>query len=120
MNILVVDDDENLRHRITLISRKNAKFDFITNMSNYADVLMLLETKNPEIVLIDLSKPYGMMLLRHLKSKYPSTKTLVYRDIITSFLFSELETINPDYYFHKRNQTEKILLVLDDLVHAAI
>jgi len=79
MNILVVDDVEMVRHRITELINELDRVGPITHAGTFEEGLQKLESVKPDLVLLDLSLPdkNGIELLRHISRKYPKTKVIV-------------------------------------------
>jgi DNA-binding NarL/FixJ family response regulator len=74
--IVIVDDNELYRQSL---KRLLVDFDIIGEAENGAEVLPLIQTTNPDLLILDLSIPRisGILIARHLKESYPHLRILV-------------------------------------------
>ena len=79
IEIVIVDDHKLFRDGITSLLEPHADIKVIGEASSSEELELLLEEKNPEIVLIDISMPgsNGLETIRIAKTKYPDIKFIV-------------------------------------------
>ncbi len=92
INILITDDKEEFR-RAVILNLKDFNIKTMCQASNGVELLSLLETVSPDVILLDLSMPKmdGNHTMNWLIKKYPEIKIIIY-----SF-FDEQELIE-DYF----------------------
>lgn len=75
-NILLVDDEIEIRSRIASKINENIGFNIVGNAGNGYDALELLEEKDVDVVLTDIKMPFidGLELTKVIKRDYPMIK----------------------------------------------
>src|SRR5581483_3319041 len=77
--VLVVDDDERVRHAICDLLRSQSDINVVCEASNGLDAILFAKKHNPHLVLLDLAMPVikGFDAARLLKHELPATQILV-------------------------------------------
>jgi DNA-binding NarL/FixJ family response regulator len=77
--IIIVDDHDMFREGVKVLLGKSPNIEFIGEAVNGADFLKLLETKTPDVVLMDISMPVmdGIEASRLAMKQNPDLKILV-------------------------------------------
>jgi DNA-binding NarL/FixJ family response regulator len=88
IKIVIVDDQEIVREGLKMILSLNEELEVIGEASNGQELLKLVETKMPEVVLMDIRMPIinGIETTKLMKEKYPGVKVII------------LTTFNEDEY----------------------
>lgn len=74
-SVVLVDDEEQVRVRISNIINKTVDFEVVGIASNGQDAFELVEQYTPDIVMTDISMPYvdGIDLTKLIRRDYPKT-----------------------------------------------
>lgn len=74
--IIVVDDEEDVRKRITSKIPHDSGFEIVGQASNGYDALDLIERLKPDVVITDIRMPFidGIQLANIIRSEHPKTK----------------------------------------------
>lgn len=74
--IILVDDEDEVRGRISSKISKEMGFEIVGNAGNGFDALELIEKHKPDVVLTDIKMPFvdGIELATTIKSDFPSIK----------------------------------------------
>jgi len=76
IKIIIVDDVEMTRVGLSILLKKNDKFEVIGEAPNGVQFLSLLSTSSPDLVLMDVNMPImgGIEATREAKKRYPTIK----------------------------------------------
>ena len=79
LKLLLADDHKLLRSGLKLLLLGRKDIEIAGEAENGLQVLQLLESLNPDLVLLDLSMPgpNGLDCLKEIKSRFPATKVLI-------------------------------------------
>ncbi len=74
--IILVDDEDDIRGRISSMITNDTGFEVIASASNGYDALELIEEHNPHAVITDIRMPYinGIALAEEIKTEFPKIK----------------------------------------------
>ncbi len=88
IKVVIVDDQEIVREGLKMILSLYEEIEIIGEASNGQELLKLIETKMPEVVLMDIRMPVmnGIEATKLMKEKYPNIKIII------------LTTFNEDEY----------------------
>lgn len=88
IKVVIVDDQEIVREGLKMILSLHEEIEIIGEAFNGEDLLRLLETNNPEVILMDIRMPVmdGIKATKLVKEKYPQIKIII------------LTTFNEDEY----------------------
>ena len=78
ISLIIVDDHDLFREGIKTLLGKSQKVEFIGEAANGKEFLNLLETNNPDVVLMDISMPVmdGIEATKQAVQLYPDIKIL--------------------------------------------
>ena len=79
IKVVIADDHQLFRNGIVSILQKDAQFEVVGDAADGNDFLKLLETKNVDVALVDLSMPgmSGQDVITQAKQLYPQTRFVV-------------------------------------------
>jgi DNA-binding NarL/FixJ family response regulator len=79
IKVVIADDHQLFRNGIVSILQKDAQFEVVGDAADGNDFLKLLETKNVDVALVDLSMPgmSGQDVITQAKQLYPQTRFIV-------------------------------------------
>ncbi len=78
-SVVVVDGNADLRFLITLLLRLDGRATVVGDAPDGDAALALVESKRPDIVVMDVTKPYlgGLDATRRIKQRWPTTKVVL-------------------------------------------
>ncbi|PJI09408.1 MULTISPECIES: response regulator [Clostridium] len=114
IKVIIVDDQEIVREGLKMILSLHEELEIIGEASNGEELLKLMETKNPEVILMDIRMPVmnGIETTKVMKEKYPNVKII----ILTTFnedeyIFEGLKN-GADSYILKDSGSNEILTAI--------
>ena len=80
INVLLVDDFEIVRAGTTAVLSKDANINIIGEASGADELFVLLKTKTPDIILLDIMMPgrNGVEITQILTKEYPKIKIIIF------------------------------------------
>ncbi|GFZ33081.1 DNA-binding response regulator [Clostridium zeae] len=118
IKIIIVDDQEIVREGLKMILSLNEELEIIGEASNGQELLKLVETKRPEVVLMDIRMPVmnGIEATKLIKEKYPDIKII----ILTTFnedeyIFEGLKN-GVDSYILKDSGSKEIIAAIKSVL----
>ncbi len=80
MKILIVDDHQIVRDGISLLLMKNNDIEIVGEASNGDELLQMLKSIIPDIIILDISMPKitGIELTKIITEKYPTIKIIIF------------------------------------------
>ncbi|MFW6298612.1 MAG: response regulator [Bacillota bacterium] len=115
--IVLIDDEEQVRVRISAMIEKRDDFKVVGIAANGHDAFDLIEQTRPDVVMTDISMPYvnGIELTKLIRRDFPKT-TVVFLTGYDEFDYAK-EAIELDVfkYLMKPLDKEEAYAVLDDL-----
>lgn len=114
IKVVIVDDQEIVREGLKMILSLHEELEIIGEASNGEELLKLMETKKPEVILMDIRMPVmnGIETTKIMKEKYPDVKII----ILTTFnedeyIFEGLKN-GADSYILKDSGSNEILTAI--------
>lgn len=114
IRVMIVDDQEIVREGLKMILSLHEDIDIIGEASNGQELLKLVESEMPEVVLMDIRMPVmnGIETTKIMKEKYPNVKII----ILTTFnedeyIFQGLKN-GADSYILKDSGSKEILTAI--------
>lgn len=79
IKIIIADDHELVRASVAAFLRDEPDFDVVGECSNGRELLDMIETKRPDVAVVDVAMPEmnGVEAARRIKSASPSTRVIV-------------------------------------------
>ena len=116
--IVIVDDNELYRQSL---KRLLVDFDIIGEAENGAEVLPLIQTTNPDLLILDLSIPRisGILIARHLKESYPHLRILVLSIHDSEEHVQAAMKAGVNGYCLKDENRKNILLAINEILNGA-
>ena len=111
IKLLIADDHKLVIDGYVSILRDVENIDVIGTASNGKEVLTLMETSKPDVVLLDVNMPImdGIETTRNIKTRRPDTKILILTMYNDSGLVKKLVSLGVDGYILK-NCTKKTFI----------
>lgn len=80
IKIIITDDHPSLREGISAVLKQEKDFEVIGFAENGADLLALLESKKPDVVLVDINMPImnGIDATKAIKERFPHVKIIIF------------------------------------------
>jgi len=112
--IVLADDHALIRHGIKNIIAKENELRIVGEVGNGEELLSLLETDIPELVILDISMPKinGVDLTSILKKRYPSVKILILTMHKNKQYFYRSMSAGADGYLIKSDSDDELLLAV--------
>lgn len=114
MNVVIVDDSELVRERV---SKRISELPgiFVTGVAgNSIEAREIVKVQQPDVVILDIKMPgeSGIELLRKIKEDYPHIKVIM----LTNYPFlqyrSKCYENGADYFLDKSNEFDKVVEIL--------
>lgn len=79
IKVMIVDDQEIVREGLKMVISLHEEIDVIGEAANGQELLTLLNSKTPEVILMDIRMPFmnGIEATRAVKAKYPNIKIVI-------------------------------------------
>jgi DNA-binding response OmpR family regulator len=116
--ILVVDDEEQVRDLLCLYFRKH-DYEVVTAATS-TETLGLLEERKPDLIILDigLAEEDGLKLLGVLKTEHPGIKVVMLTGMgLVDDLLEEAQQKGADGYVSKTMPVEELLAAVEDVLH---
>lgn len=80
MNVIIVDDHQIVRDGISMLLMKTEDINIIGEAANGEQLLTLLNTQTPDIIIMDISMPKitGIELTKIIKKDYPQIEVVIF------------------------------------------
>lgn len=117
MDVVVIDDSEIIRTRLTELLSSLEDVQVIGEAENALDGTRIVREMAPEVVILDIKMPLGSGLdvLRNISKSNPETKVIV----LTNYPYEQYRTkcreLGARYFFDKSTEFDKLPGVLDQL-----
>ncbi len=115
--VVLVDDEEQIRVRISNLINKTNDFEVVAIASNGQDAFELIEQHTPDIVMTDISMPYvdGIELTKLIRRDYPKTMVVFLTGYDEFDYAKEAVELDVFKYLMKPLDKEKATAFFDDL-----
>ncbi|MBS1635401.1 MAG: response regulator transcription factor [Bacteroidetes bacterium] len=110
IKVIITDDNVQYRKLFKELLKPFA-IDLIGEASNGQDLLTLLETLSPDVILLDIEMPGmdGIVSYKFIKEKYPMAKVVMVSSIDAYELIQELKERGVKGFVHKHMLDDEIL-----------
>ena len=117
MKVLVVDDSDIVRERISLMLSGINNLEVVGTAANSIDALYLVNKLKPDAVTLDIRIPgeSGIEVLKKIKSSQPSTIVMVLTNFPIEQFKNKCKELGADYFFSKSDEFEKVEEVFETL-----
>lgn len=114
MRVLVVDDSEIVRERITSILSKLEGVENIGVATGSVEAISLLDDLKPDMAILDVHLPggSGIKTLRHIKRHHPDTKVIMLADTSLPQYRKICFENGADFLFDKSTDFRKVVGVI--------
>jgi DNA-binding NarL/FixJ family response regulator len=115
--VLVVDDAANLRELLTLLLESEEDFEVIGTASDGEQALLVAQTLQPDVVLLDLAMPVmdGMAALPQIRKCLPTAIIVIFSGFEQTALVDEAMTAGADAYLEKGASVTQMVDLLREL-----
>ncbi|MCF7926193.1 MAG: response regulator [Candidatus Izimaplasma sp.] len=116
-NIILVDDEDEIRGRIASKISSDIGFNIVGSAGNGHDALELIEEKDVDVVLTDIKMPFvdGIELTRIIRRDYPMIKVAFITGYDEFNYAKEAVSLQVDNYIMKPISSKEINMFLKDL-----
>jgi DNA-binding NarL/FixJ family response regulator len=115
-NILLIENDTNLRKRIKEILESKLPIVFVSGASGEKDTLVELEKMIPDLIIMDIritgDGERGLKLLERVKSRHPGISIVVNTDYDSTEYQAAAVQMGADYFLSKRKNSINELVTL--------
>jgi DNA-binding NarL/FixJ family response regulator len=110
MKVLVVDDSDIVRERISVMLSNINNVEFVGEAANSIDALYLVNKLKPDAVTLDIRIPgeSGIEVLKKIKSSHPSIIVMVLTNFPIDQYKNKCYQLGGDYFFSKSDEFEKV------------
>ena len=110
MKVLVVDDSDIVRERISVMLSGINNLEVVGTAANSIDALYLVNKLKPDAVTLDIRIPgeSGIEVLKKIKSSQPSTIVMVLTNFPIEQFKNKCKELGADYFFSKSDEFEKV------------
>lgn len=114
MNLLIMDDAANIRHRIVELLSEVAGIDAIIESDDVASALKAIHEHRPEVVILDIQVPpdgllrNGIDVLKVTKQQFPKTGVIMLTNFANLRYREECVRLGADYFFDKSSEFEQV------------
>lgn len=119
--VLIVDDDEIYRMLLREIVTRADGFEVVAEASDGADALALLDTLEPDVVLLDLMMPGmdGFATLPPLRAALPEARVVVLTALDETEATREGILQGMDAFLEKRHAADRLVALLERVTRVA-
>lgn len=117
MKVLVVDDSDIVRDRISVMLSSIKNLEVVGTSANSIDALYLVNELKPDAVTLDIRIPgeSGIEVLKKIKSNQPSTIVMMLTNFPIEQYKNKCRKLGSDYFFSKSDDFEKVEEVFNKL-----
>ena len=114
MNLLIMDDAANIRHRIVELLSEVAGIDTIIESEDVASAVKAIKEHKPEVVILDIQVPpdgplrNGIDVLKLTKQQFPRTGVIMLTNFANPRYREECKRLGADYFFDKSSEFEQV------------
>lgn len=114
MNLLIMDDAANIRHRIVELLSEVAGIDEIIESEGVASAVKAIHEHRPEVVILDIQVPpdgalrNGIDVLKLTKQQFPKTGVIMLTNFANPRYREECTRLGADYFFDKSSEFEQV------------
>ena len=118
ITIMLADDHPVVRYAVESLLRGQPDIEIIGEVGSCADLMVLLEQKRPELLLLDLDlgDACGTEALLKLREKYPDQKVIIYSSYCSEAIVIETMRIGIQGYLLKGSSLDK----LHEAIHTVV
>jgi DNA-binding NarL/FixJ family response regulator len=114
MNLLIMDDAANIRHRIVELLSEVTGIDAIIESEDVASAVKAIQEHKPEVVILDIQVPpdgplrNGIDVLKLTKQQFPKTGVIMLTNFANPRYREECARLGADYFFDKSSEFEQV------------
>lgn len=114
MNLLIMDDAANIRHRIVELLSEVTGIDAIIESEDVASAVKAIREHHPDVVILDIQVPpdgtlrNGIDVLKLTKQQFPKTGVIMLTNFASPRYREECTRLGADYFFDKSSEFEQV------------
>jgi len=118
MRVLIADDSAFIRDRLQEMLQLFEKVEIVGSYTNGTDVLIAIQTLNPDMAIIDIKMPgmSGLEVLKEIRKNNLTMKIIILTFHATDFYRQIAMESGADYFFSKADEFEKVEEVVNKVL----
>ncbi len=119
LEVVVVDDATEVRHRVKALLEDIPKVEVIGEVGDSVKALEVIEVLRPQVVILDIHMPggSGIGVLRQIKLLDPSIVVIMLTNFVASHYRSVALQAGADFFFDKALEFQDLKSVVSELRH---
>jgi two-component system nitrate/nitrite response regulator NarL len=111
LSVIIADDHTLFIKGLCMLLQSEPDIDIISIAANGKEVLSLLHTHTPQLILLDINMPgiNGFEVLKKVKSYYPKIKVIILSTYNEEHLIEKAKTAGADGYLFKNVEKDELL-----------
>ena len=120
IRVLLADDAAGYRSLLRLALEDDGRFSIVGEVGDGAQAVEAVESKRPDILLLDLAMPVmdGLQAIPHVRRRSPETRIVVLSAFSRGRVGAEVESAGASAFLEKSTPPETIAETLVDVVAA--
>jgi DNA-binding NarL/FixJ family response regulator len=120
VRILIADDQEPIRRRVSLILRSQANLEVCAEAATGSEAVEKAQESNPDLIVLDITMPEmnGLDAARKIKAFAPDTPILILSVHKSKQLMEEAQKIGVRGYVTKAEAGENLLKAVDAVLRS--
>ena len=109
--VILADDHQFLLEGILTILKEETYLDIVATVRNGFELMEVVASQNPELVILDLNMPGydGLKCLQKIKTAYTTTKVLILTNYIQPELVDEVKKLGAEGYLIKNSSAAELI-----------
>ncbi|SEP26222.1 response regulator [Mucilaginibacter sp. AW1-7] len=114
LSVIIADDHTLFINGLSMLLQNEPDIEIMNTAANGKEVLGLLHTHTPTLVLLDINMPgiNGFEVLKRIKSYYPKIKVVMLSTYNEQHLIEKAKATGADGYLFKNAEKEELLRVM--------
>jgi DNA-binding NarL/FixJ family response regulator len=119
MKLLIVEDSINIRQNLRKLISSIKDIEIIGEAEDEKKAVRLALKKNPDIIIldIDLKEGSGFNVIKKAKKENSKVKVIIFSNFVSYAYREKAFKEKADYFFDKNSELDKLIELLEKLVH---
>lgn len=111
IRIMLADDHPLFIEGLSMMLRREPEFELCGIANNGREVLEMLPTTNPDLILLDINMPKmnGLETIKYIKQSYPSVKIVMLSGYFDDAIIKEAKLKGANGYLLKSSQQDELI-----------